>query len=83
MSTHAHRLTEIFHTIVLLQEMFAQVMVSVIEAAKTATTTKFVLVPSHHDAHHKFIYPTPPFPNTNNEEVRNRFGIFQLIIIKF
>ena len=76
MSTHAHRLTEIFHTIVLLQEMFAQVMVSVIEAAKTATTTKFVLVPSHHDAHHKFIYPTPPFPNTNNEEVRNRFSMF-------
>ena len=83
MSTHAHRLTEIFHTIVLLQEMFAQVMVSVIEAAKTATTTKFVLVPSHHDAHHKFIYPTPPFPNTNNEEVRNRFSMFCVIMNKF
>ena len=51
-----------------MQEIFAQVMTSVIEAAKTAATTKFVLVPSHHDAHHKFIYPTPPFPNTHNEE---------------
>jgi len=54
------------------KEIFAQVMTSVIEAAKLATTTKFVLVPSHHDAHHKFIYPTPPFPNTHNEEVRER-----------
>ena len=63
--------------------MFAQVMASVIEASKAATTTKFVLVPSHHDAHHKFIYPTPPFPNTNNEEVRNHFCKFQLIIDKF
>ena len=52
----------------LFQEIFAQVMTSVIEAAKTATTTKFVLIPSHHDAHHKFIFPTPPFPNTHNEE---------------
>ena len=60
-------------------------MTSVIEAAKTATTTKFVLVPSHHDAHHKFIYPTPPFPNTQNEEVRlirvfivEQFGLVKL-----
>ena len=64
----------------LFQEIFAQVMTSVIEAAKTATTTKFVLIPSHHDAHHKFIYPTPPFPNTHNEEVSSFYRVGLVVV---
>ncbi len=54
-------------------ELFAQeVMVKIIEASALVPATRFVLVSNHNDVHHRFIYPTPPFPTSAKEEVRER-----------
>ena len=53
-------------------EIFRDVMMKIIKTIVPLTSTRVIMVPSPQDVHHKSVYPTPPFPASQNADVRDK-----------